>query len=83
MLKYLPQLVHGDLQSLSLAEWRSHPVVTSICSLPRDVLFIVSLFLLRLTDGVVTPGVVVGGVLLPRDHVLRVEQMFVGPYFDL
>ena len=30
-----------------------------------------------------TPGIVVGRVLLPCDHVLRVEEMFVSSDFDL
>ena len=38
---------------------------------------------LLLADGVVTPGVVVGGVLLASDHVLRVKQMSVRPNFYL
>merc|ERR1719312_2131012 len=36
-----------------------------------------------LANGVVAPGVVVGSVLLPADHLLRVEQLTVGPRPDL
>ena len=36
-----------------------------------------------LADGVVAPGVVVGGVLLACDQLLRVEQLPVGPGADL
>ena len=36
-----------------------------------------------LTDGVVATGVVVGGVLLAGDELLRVEQLAVGAGADL
>ena len=36
-----------------------------------------------LADGVVTPGVVVGGILLAADHLLGVEELAVGPTLDL
>ena len=36
-----------------------------------------------LADGVVTPGVVVGGVLFACDQLLGVEQLPVGPGADL
>ena len=36
-----------------------------------------------LTDGVVTTGVVVGGILLTGDDLLRVEQLAVGSGADL
>ena len=36
-----------------------------------------------LADGVVTPGVVVGRVLLARDELLGVEQLPVGASADL
>jgi len=36
-----------------------------------------------LADGVVASGIVVGGVLLARHHLLRVEQLLVGPSPDL
>jgi len=36
-----------------------------------------------LADGVVTTGVVVGGILLARDHLLRVEQVAVTASADL
>ena len=29
------------------------------------------------TDGVVPPGVVIGGILLPSDHLLGVEELAV------
>ena len=38
---------------------------------------------LLLADGVVTPGVVVGGVLFACDQLLGVEQLPVGPGADL
>ena len=36
-----------------------------------------------LADGVVAPGVVVGGVLLTRDQLLGVEQLTVRPSSNL
>ena len=36
-----------------------------------------------LADGVVATSIVVGGVLLARHHLLRVEQLLVGPSPDL
>ena len=36
-----------------------------------------------LAHGVVAPGVVVGGILLARDQLLRVEQLTVGAGTDL
>ena len=36
-----------------------------------------------LADGVVAPGVVVGGVLLARDQLLGVEQLTVRPSSNL
>jgi hypothetical protein len=36
-----------------------------------------------LTDSVVTPGVIVGGILLPGHQLLRVEQLPVGPSSNL
>ena len=64
---------------------QSHAVITSICSLPEVITLYIFIFdyYSAPTDGVVAPRVVVGRVLLPRDHVLRVEEMFVGPHFDL
>ena len=38
---------------------------------------------LFLSNGVVSPGVVVCGVLLPADHIPRVEQSTVGAHPDL
>ena len=38
---------------------------------------------LLLADGVVTPGVVVGGVLLASDQLLGVEELPVGAHPDL
>ena len=36
-----------------------------------------------LANGVVTPGVVVGGILLASDQLLRVEQLSVGSSSNL
>ncbi len=36
-----------------------------------------------LTESVVTPGVIVGGILLPGHQLLRVEQLPVGPSSNL
>ena len=38
---------------------------------------------MHLAHGVVAPGVVVGGVLLARDQLLRVEELTVGASTDL
>ena len=38
---------------------------------------------LLLTNGVVTPGVVVGSILLASDQLLGVEELPVGSHFDL
>ena len=38
---------------------------------------------LLLPNGVVAPGVVVGGVLLPSDQLLGMEKLPVGSHFDL
>jgi len=35
------------------------------------------------TDSVVSPGVVVGGILLATDQLLRVEELAVGPSSNL
>ena len=40
-------------------------------------------FNLLLADGVVAPGVVVGGVLLASDQLLRMEELAVCPGPDL
>ena len=51
-----------------------------ICQLPDPVENKVNNLL---ADCVVTPGVVVGGVLLPVDQLLRVEETAVGPHSGL
>jgi hypothetical protein len=39
--------------------------------------------LIQPTDSVMTPGVIVGGILLPCHQLLRVEQLPVGPSSNL
>ena len=51
-----------------------------ICQLPDPVQHQVHNLL---PDGVVTPGVVVGSVLLAGDELLGVEELAVGPSSDL
>ena len=51
-----------------------------ICQLPDSVKDKVHDLL---ADGVVAPGVIVGGVLLTTDHLLGVEQLSVGSSPDL
>ena len=73
------------MHSRSLSESASREVLTQlhllVNSFPSDLLQ--NLLQNLLADCVVAPGGVVGRVLLARDHVLRVEEMFVSPYFDL